>query len=107
MRVTRLEYPSDGSLSRVIETVARDGATVLEFGTAAFPAGMRSPATGLHVRDADELAVIVEGSFETESGGETRIVRAGDVVVIPAGEANASRALEPSRVIYLMLSSAR
>lgn len=103
MKVLPLAYPTGGALSTVLLELAVADASILEIGTARFPAGLRSPAQGLHVRDAHEIAFILEGEFFTESGGESRTVRAGDVVSIPPGEPNASQALSEARVIYLML----
>ncbi len=103
MKVLPVEYPVGSTLSRELMTLAVAGGSTVEIGTAHFPAGVRSPAQGFHSRNTHEIAFVIEGSFETTSGGESRVVRAGDLVVIPPGEPNASRALSDSRVIYLML----
>jgi uncharacterized cupin superfamily protein len=103
VKVLPLEFPTGGALSTVLLELAVADASILEIGTARFPAGVRSPVHGLHMRDAHEITFILEGEFCTESGGESRTVRAGEVVSIPAGEANASQALTDGRVIYLML----
>ncbi len=102
MNVIRIAYPSGGDLSQMLLKLGVAGGSELEIGTASFAAGERSPPEGFHVRDAHEIAFILEGLFHTESGGETRILHAGDLVNIPAGEPNASRALVDCRVIYLM-----
>jgi quercetin dioxygenase-like cupin family protein len=102
MRVQRLAYPDQGQVARVLESLTRHGASVLQIGTAQFPAGLRSPAAGFHTRDADEIALVLEGRFETIAGDDVRVLGPGDFVVIPAGEPNASRALEPSKVLWIM-----
>ena len=102
MRIQRLGYPANGEIALVLESLGRTGSSVLQVGTAVFPAGLRSPAEGFHERDADEVALILEGRFQTTAGGETQILGPGDLVVIPAGEPNASQALEPSKVLWLM-----
>ncbi len=86
----------------MLESLSRKGASVLQIGTAQFPAGLRSPAEGFHSRDADEIALVLEGRFETIAGGEVHVLGPGDLIIIPAGEANASRALEPSKVLWMM-----
>lgn len=106
MKVMRLSYPSGDVLSKALIQLGLQGGSTLEVGTASFPSGVRSPEVGLHVRAAHEVSFILEGSFETESGGQTQIVSAGDIVSIPPGEPNASRALSDARVLYVMYQAA-
>jgi quercetin dioxygenase-like cupin family protein len=102
VRVQRLAYASEGDVARLLDSLSRKGPSVLQIGTAQFPAGLRSPVDGFHTRDADEIALVLEGRFEAVVSGEVRILNAGDFVVIPAGEPNAARALEPAKVLWMM-----
>jgi quercetin dioxygenase-like cupin family protein len=105
MKVIPITYSDGTALSRELFSLGVEGST-LEIGTASFPAGARSPVEGFHVRSSHEVSFILEGAFDTECGGVSRVVRAGELVSIPAGEPNASRALSNSRVIYLMYKAA-
>lgn len=105
MNVIRIAYPHGDVLSQELLRLGVPEGSTLQIGTASFAQGVRSPAEGFHVRNAHEVSFILEGGFDTESGGEMRVVNAGDLVCIPAGEPNASRALSNSRVIYLMYES--
>jgi len=105
MKVIRIVYPDGDVLSQELLRLGVPEGSTLQIGTASFAPGVRSPAEGFHVRSSHEVSFILEGAFDTESGGETRVIHAGDLVSIPAGEPNASRALANSRVIYLMYQS--
>lgn len=107
MKVIPITYPDGAALSRELFSLGVPEGSTLEIGTASFPAGARSPVEGLHARGSHEVSFIVEGAFDIECGGVSRVVSAGELVSIPAGEPNASRALSNSRVIYLMYKSAQ
>lgn len=106
MKVIPITYPDGETLSTELLSLGVPEGSTVQIGTASFPAGARSPVDGFHVRNTHEVSFILEGAFNTECGGVSRIVRAGEMVSIPAGEANASRALSNSRVIYLMYKAA-
>jgi uncharacterized cupin superfamily protein len=106
MKVMPITYPDSEALSSELFSLGVPEGSTLQIGTASFPAGVRSPAEGFHVRNTHEVSFILEGAFDTESGGVSRVVKAGELVSIPAGEPNASRALANSRVIYLMYGTA-
>ncbi len=40
---------------------------------------------GLHTHPYEEILVVLEGEATFDLGGETRIVRAGEIVIVPAG----------------------
>jgi quercetin dioxygenase-like cupin family protein len=59
------------------------------------------PAEGASSYGMREITVILEGSIETTVGQKTMILKAGDIVTIPANSRQSSRFLEDTRLIYL------
>jgi quercetin dioxygenase-like cupin family protein len=59
--------------------------------------------SGVHLHDHPEEEVwhIVDGIAEITLGGETRVVQAGDAVVVPSGVEHAARAVTGFRAIVV------
>ena len=77
------DYATAWFLDRVSDVALGDGdgrAVMVE--RAASSRGLMTP---LHVRDEDEIYRVLEGSVTFFIGSEAVLVRAGEVVVVPAG----------------------
>lgn len=81
-------------------TFERIGASA---GTMFLPAGTRVPAEGESVHAQDELSFILSGRLLACSGGETYTLVAGDVTLIPAGEAHWAEVTEDVTLAYVLL----
>lgn len=68
----------------VFQTVARDSAGELVRLDVFFPPGSAARATHVHPHQ-EERFEIVDGSLRFRVGRETKVARAGDVIVVPAG----------------------
>jgi quercetin dioxygenase-like cupin family protein len=44
---------------------------------------------------------VVAGALELTLGDETKVVRAGEAAIVPAGEPHSVRAIEPARAIVV------
>lgn len=81
-------FPADDEpVLTLLDLPARDGAA-LRAGSVRLAPGQRVPSEGLSRHAADELSLIIAGSLRGESGGEPFEVAAGDVTLIPEGEAH-------------------
>src|SRR6056297_1208518 len=89
----------DAPVRVLLDLHPRDGAA-LRAGTVRLSPGQRVPDEGLSRHAVDELALIVAGSLQAESGGEAADLDAGDVTLIPAGEAHWARAGENGAEIF-------
>lgn len=74
----------------------------LRVGTARLAKGEWVPPEGSSAHAQDEVSIFLSGSATLESGGETREVRPGEVIMIPAGEAHRSRALEDCEIFWML-----
>lgn len=54
-----------------------------------------------HSHDNEEVWHVIEGAVELTLDGQTRNVRAGDALVVPANAVHAARAQEACRVIVV------
>jgi quercetin dioxygenase-like cupin family protein len=71
-----------GEVSRQVPFDASEMNSV-NFGIVSFSAGSRNK---FHKHTSDQILVITEGTGVVATDGEERIVNAGDVILIPAGE---------------------
>lgn len=53
----------------------------------------------LHSHPHEQVANLMEGTFELVVGGEKRVIKPGDVAVIPGGVKHTGTALTPCRII--------
>ena len=53
----------------------------------------------LHSHPHEQVANLIEGTFELQVGSEKRIVHPGDVAVIPGGVEHTGTAITPCRII--------
>lgn len=54
-----------------------------------------------HEHPNEEVWHVVEGALELTLGAQTRVVRAGEAAIVPAGERHAVRAIQPTRAIVV------
>jgi quercetin dioxygenase-like cupin family protein len=52
-----------------------------------------------HAHPHEQIAMVIEGRFEMTVAGETRVLDAGTVAVIPSNVRHSGRALTPCRLI--------
>jgi len=106
MQVLKTDFVgSDFMLERLLELGPKRKAA-LEVGTVEFAAGYRHPQDGMSVHSQDEISLILSGRLVVEHPSGNAELGAGDVVFIPAGEPHASRALEQSRVYFVLFGLA-
>ncbi|MBD3349585.1 MAG: cupin domain-containing protein [Candidatus Eisenbacteria bacterium] len=51
-----------------------------------------------HSHSHEQIAVVVEGEFELTLSGETRLLSAGEIAVIPSGEPHSGEAMSRCRL---------
>ena len=84
---------------RCAEVVDGSEASDLRIYDVTFPLGGRTP---MHSHTVDQVLYIVSGhGFVQTEGGEARPVRAGDLVIIPAGERHAHGATDSTEMSHL------
>jgi quercetin dioxygenase-like cupin family protein len=89
----------DAPVQVLLDLAARDRAA-LRAGSVRLAPGQRVPDEGLSRHAVDEVSLIVAGSLRGESGGEGFDVAAGEVTLIPAGEAHWARAGDEGAEIF-------
>jgi quercetin dioxygenase-like cupin family protein len=89
----QLELPAETSAS-------------LKMGTAKIQKGDWVPQTGYSSHAQHEVSVILKGLLEIEIAGQTTPLKHGEVVMIPAGEAHRTLALEDSELIWFWFGTA-
>lgn len=101
MRRLRLssDDPAEGPVRTLFDLAPRDGAA-LRVGAVRLQPGQRVPDEGASRHGVDEASLIVSGSLRGESGGEAFAIAAGDVTLIPAGEAHWAVAGEDGAEIF-------
>lgn len=78
----------------------------LRVGTARLAQGEWVPPSGTSTHAQDEVSVFLKGSATLEAGGATRHVGAGEIVLIPAGEAHRSQAQEDCEILWVLFGDA-
>ena len=73
-------------------------------GFASFEAGVRQPPEGFVSRQDVEISLILSGETELYTNSGTHLFKEGDLIMIPAGEANAAKALTNLKVYYMLVS---
>lgn len=76
------------------------GRAALQVGSVRLAAGERVPSEGTSQHPVDEISLIVRGSLRAESAGEQVQLTAGEVTLIPAGEAHWAVAGEEGAEIF-------
>ena len=92
-----VSYQQGGVVSRAL--LARDTGTVTLF---AFGAGQ---GLSEHTAPYDALVVLLEGEADLTVSGRPFHLRAGDTLLMPAGEPHALRAPVPFKMLLVMLRS--
>lgn len=94
---------SEDPESPLLEQFVFDDSTAnaIIVGTGYFRSGQRMPVKGTSTYGMREITVILEGAIETTVGEKTVILRAGDIVTIPANSRQFSRFLEDTKLVYL------
>lgn len=105
MDILKLEYPDPvDKLKTLMELTGKHG-DKLEIGTAFLAAGSRIPDEGCSAYPNREISIILEGELEAFYGGVTHMLKAGDIITIPAHEEGFSIAKKDTRVIYIFFSA--
>jgi mannose-6-phosphate isomerase-like protein (cupin superfamily) len=81
MRVVKLDELPSGSFSHELEGAAHGDIGVSLIFTAAAP----GQGPSLHLHDYVELHVVQEGEAVFTAGDEERVVRAGEIAIVPPG----------------------
>ncbi|MFV3131232.1 cupin domain-containing protein [Niveispirillum sp. KHB5.9] len=104
MDVFKFHYPDDGPLKSIVKLEGPNGVT-FELGSGFLPKGTRMPALGESAHPRHEVTIILDGMLETRSGGRTCVLRAGDVVSIPAGQSQASQVLDDTHLVWCFITT--
>ncbi len=80
-------------------------ANAVVVGTGHFSAGQMMPTDGFSKYGMREISIILEGAIETESGGQTRVLKRGDIVTIPPDQQQRSRFLEDTKLVYVFFGA--
>jgi quercetin dioxygenase-like cupin family protein len=99
MEVFKLEYPSAPEQVRLLLELPVQQAG-LKMGTVRVSGGAWVPLEGYSRHTQTEVSLILKGSLEVECGGRNSTLRAGEVVLIPAGQEHRSRALEDTELVW-------
>jgi quercetin dioxygenase-like cupin family protein len=80
----------------------------LQVGSVRLEPGQRVPDEGASQHPVDEVSLVVKGSLTATSGGESCVLRAGEVSLIPAGEPHwAVAGEEGAEIFWLHFGAAR
>ena len=102
MDVERLEWAGEGAPPLIEHFCYVDPmANAVRGGTGHFKAGQIMPASGFSKYPMREITFVIEGAIQTESGGRTVILKAGDMVSIPPNQSQISYFLEDTKLVYL------
>ena len=100
MEAFTIDCPRGGERLESIRTFKVAGVT-LEIGTGFLEAGSRMPDFGVSRHPKREVTVILEGKISTTSGNETRTLRSGDIVTIPAGQEQHTVVHQDTRLLWM------
>ena len=106
MKVFQLEYPQHPLQVLDQLELAPEANASLKMGTAKIQKGDWIPQTGYSQHEQHEVSVIIKGKLEIEVAGEISSLKNGDAVMIPAGEAHRTMALEDAELIWFWFGSA-
>lgn len=104
MQVIPLEWSRSASAINELGRCSESKAVIISYGAASFAEGARHPEEGFSTHDGIEVSFILEGEFEIETPAGTVSVAADSLVIIPAGEAHATRTIAYGRVAYVLLT---
>jgi quercetin dioxygenase-like cupin family protein len=106
VKVFQLEYPElPMQVLDQLELPAEASAS-LKMGTAKIQKGDWVPLTGYSSHEQHEISLILKGQLEIEIAGQATKLKDGEVVMIPAGEAHRTLALEDSELIWFWFGNA-
>jgi quercetin dioxygenase-like cupin family protein len=106
VKVFPLEYPQlPLQVLDQLELPAEASAS-LKMGTAKIQKGDWIPVAGYSTHEQHEISVILKGQLEIEVAGQSTRLKNGDAVIIPAGEAHRTLALEDSELIWFWFGNA-
>ena len=106
MKVFQLEYPQLPLQVLDQLELAPEANASLKMGTAKILKGDWIPQTGYSQHEQHEVSVILKGLLEVEIDGQISRLKNGDAVMIPAGEAHRTIALEDAELIWFWFGSA-
>ena len=100
MEVKKLQYPAKDRLLPLLH-LQKSGSRDHEVGTAFLPAGCKMPDEGVSQHPRHEVSIILNGRIQTQSGGKTVILEAGDIVSIPEQQSQCTEVMEDTQLIYI------
>ena len=100
MKLFHLEYAAHPAQVLSILDMPPEQSAILKMGTARIQKGDWVPISGHSSHEQHEVSVILKGKLEIESGGQPGMMQAGDISLIPAGEAHRALALEDTELIW-------
>jgi len=103
MRVYKVSFPSSGELVSSLVALPELPSAALRVGVARIPVGVRVPDEGYSSHRAHELSLLLRGVLQVESGGQKHLVQAGELTLIPAGEAHSALAVGKEDVELLWI----
>lgn len=69
-----------------------------------FAAGLRIPDVGMSSHAEFEISLVLSGAFELESGGVRAGLKAGDLVIVPPGEAHFFDVVADTRIFTVTVT---
>ena len=106
MKVFQLEYPQHPLQVLDQLELPPEANAGLKMGTAKIQKGDWVPLQGYSRHEQHEVSVIIKGKLEIEVAGEISSLKNGDAVMIPAGEAHRTMALEDAELVWFWFGSA-
>jgi len=104
MKIKKITYPlPTDDYNKTLVHIQDNGLEIL-FGTVFLRKGRRIPLAGFSKHPQHELSIIESGSVEMlgEDNSVVGCLKRGDVVYIPAFEAQAGHVLEDTKIIYFL-----
>jgi len=92
-----LDYQPDSIVSKTL--IDKSAGTVTLF---AFDAGQ---ALSEHTAPFDALVQVIEGEVEIKISGKAQVVKAGEIMIMPANEPHALKALSRFKMMLVMIKA--
>lgn len=106
MTVDELTMPEGPVASMLLRSIDLAGAGRVEAGTAVISKGAVIPVDGFSRHAATEVAVVLTGALKIVTASREQQVNAGEMVILPAGEAHRSVGLDDTTLVYFHLFDA-
>ena len=94
---TAIQIQPDAVVSRTLINLKNGTVTLFSFD--------HEQGLSEHTTPYDALVQIVDGSMNITVSGETYLVNAGEMILMPANQPHALQALSPTRMLLIMIHS--